>query len=705
MDINCFNDEFNDKLNSKDQEFFHNKLIIKNGNIDKKNTIEKLLEHYISILGEDNPNRYIILLKILSFRECSFEKISDNFKPSKNNFLIKTGFKNDIDLILKNFNWIDKDDVIYIFLNNFYNFNYLSKHVKKIEKKLIISLEKEKYAFRKLLMLGEYFFIQPVTLPGQLLYLELSREDILESISYCLSLLKKKTAIQEKNIKPLQLNFNNQWIINIISQANFLRRYFHLENQISKNTIKTKLDELTLSVINPLSKNRFIGNLRQNIQRNHYIPKNQSANLQPLKIDQLISSLDLNTFFIKKSGPDRYVFEFINILDNNDIAKRIIEYINLDEFTYDEYLLLYTFCMENHIHLDKLLEFKINLNLQFKDLIKFRRLFYIFAEFQKQFFVRHMKGIPCKDNEQNIPKDDEWLKKDADIIRSLSISFGENCDLYKILVFLFEEDKLQEILKILSFTQESKFIDLQYTPIFRYKTNNEEMYQFLNQIFCGSDILRNTLVKNKIRLFENNTEEPVVDMLYNSLKTKFNEMNIFKNKIIRSSNKQQEIDLMLLTSKYVFIFEIKNTITPASDTEERTLIDCIEKSIIQLNNAEEIILANKNPDFMDKEIIKSTILGTRSFAGMKYKNILIQHILEFTNFIETGIITTESGNEKLWSGDYLSEDDLANYLRQDTPFARKFSSKINFYLKISEGSELTERKIRIEESIPYIILD
>ena len=162
---------------------------------------------------------------------------------------------------------------------------------------------------------------------------------------------------------------------------------------------------------------------------------------------------------------------------------------------------------------------------------------------------------------------------------------------------------------------------------------------------------------------------------------------------------------MLLTSKYIFIFEIKNTITPASDTEERTVIDYIEKSIIQLNNAEEIILANKNPNFMSKEIIKSTILGTRSFAGMKYKNILIQHILEFTNFIETGIITTESGNEKLWSGDDLSEDDLANYLRQDTPFARKFSSKINFDLKISEGSELAERKIRIEESIPYIISD
>ena len=134
MDINCFNDEFNDKLNSKDQEFFHNKLIIKNGNIDKKNTIEKLLKHYISLLGEDNPNRYVILLKILSFREYSFEKISDNFKPSKNNFLIKTGFKNDIDLILKNFNWIDKDDVIHIFLNNFYNFNYLSKHVKKLRR-------------------------------------------------------------------------------------------------------------------------------------------------------------------------------------------------------------------------------------------------------------------------------------------------------------------------------------------------------------------------------------------------------------------------------------------------------------------------------------------------------------------------------------------------------------------------------------------
>ena len=134
MDINCFNDEFNDKLNSKDQEFFHNKLIIKNGNIDKKNTIEKLLKHYISLLGEDNPNRYVILLKILSFREYSFEKISDNFKPSKNNFLIKTGFKNDIDLILKNFNWIDKDDVIHIFLNNFYNFKYLSKHVKKLRR-------------------------------------------------------------------------------------------------------------------------------------------------------------------------------------------------------------------------------------------------------------------------------------------------------------------------------------------------------------------------------------------------------------------------------------------------------------------------------------------------------------------------------------------------------------------------------------------
>ena len=335
------------------------------------------------------------------------------------------------------------------------------------------------------------------------------------------------------------------------------------------------------------------------------------------------------------------------------ISEPLRDILRDDKFFYEELLFLTEGCREMFINFEYLLNFKIYNKLTFFDIIKVHRFFYMI----KTFFCTHLETY-LESNPILVYRSILPVYKDEDFENLLSN-------------FVLDEEKVSDFIEIFSwFSGEDKIFDLQYRPLIGV----EDHYIFPLNIFCNSNLLRNSLYIVRKRLYDNNQVDPLADILQKVLKEKFEFVEIQVN--YKKFDYNGDIDVLVKQDDCIFIFECKNTMLPGNIYELRSTYDNIIKGAEQLTKISNALSdENFKKYFYERfgwdlnenyNITTCIVLGTRIFSGYRIENHPVRSIYELVQFIDKGEILYENEPKmSQWQDDNFVHTDLLKYIKED----------------------------------------
>lgn len=523
----------------------------------------------------------------------------------------------------------------------------------RMRQELLNVISKDKESFLKgVLAYAELFF-----LTRNVWHFEndqiVTPEEIGEACSYIASLYFDKTEILPARNCDIDTNKLKEYMGAILS-AHIIKQYLYAEMMIGKLPYFAKIEDKTLSIC-PIDmeyeKYRKAGYVNHEIQRQKVYSnmiknlgtKNNLAIFLDSKKDELEKKFVLK---IEERGIERYVLGID--IDNEEVKELFKSFFNQNNIFSDEVNLVAYICSQFHIEPKNLYSFKINDKITVLEVIKVRRLFM----FMSVIFGHALKK-ECRENAFPPP---------AIVIRSILAAF-EKSKLNFILESFFEKETTKAFLETFTYTPKAdSLFDIQYKPII----DMGSFYYCNVQTLSASDLIRNSLVYHKQRFFEDNSIEPLVDKLYNSLSNRL--ANSKRNYDVGS----QEVDCVAISDNFIFLFEVKNNFLPCNHAEERTTYDYLIKSSKQLRNAvNELNKKNvqnkiendfKISDASLKKIYTCTILGNRVFTGYTIDGHVIRYIDEATNFLDTGKALRDGEEYNMWKGDSFAETDLVWFI-------------------------------------------
>ena len=323
---------------------------------------------------------------------------------------------------------------------------------------------------------------------------------------------------------------------------------------------------------------------------------------------------------------------------NKILIDKLKEYINVDALYIEEAAYLSSTARNFVVHESDLLNKQIIEGFTVNNLLKFQRItkFYFFL------FINTL-----------ITKHDNSLGNYLKILRSIIIPFVDND--YSYLSVFFTDEQIQKYLKVVSIDITKKFIvDLQYTPTLKI----DRIHYNPLTIIANSDIIRNLYVSQRYNKNELFNDSGLVDNVSETIFKRFKELG-FNGEIGYNfvfEKQSSDVDLLVYKDDIIFIFEVKNTISPTSIYELRTSIDCLNKATAQLDLSTK---AFSSVDFIKnynigktekintpKKIVSSVIFTNRLFCGYKHENYEIINYFELMNMIthatvvKSGVIST-----------------------------------------------------------------
>jgi hypothetical protein len=241
----------------------------------------------------------------------------------------------------------------------------------------------------------------------------------------------------------------------------------------------------------------------------------------------------------------------------------------------------------------------------------------------------------------------------------------------RLMVFGLEEDKARAFIDLITWSKDlERPLDIQYFPVVDL---GSESAVFLS-VFSGSNIIRNSLVSTRKRINDDGSVDAVATTLADALGTK---TKLRWTKVEYSwAEGAGDIDVFAVLGSTAFAFECKNTILPCSEFEQRTMLDYLEKAVLQLDRFSAAYSDPKFRELLSKrlgcavpvDLRTGIVLSNRLLSGTSFGGHPVRHVREMANMIATGSgeiwlpISQKPFPVSLWLGRDFDESVLSEYL-------------------------------------------
>lgn len=233
-----------------------------------------------------------------------------------------------------------------------------------------------------------------------------------------------------------------------------------------------------------------------------------------------------------------------------------------------------------------------------------------------------------------------------------------------------DDGKVDDFLELMSWCSGSgTYLDLQYTPIIRLDGHAAILFA----CHLHSDLIRNLLMRSRVRMYASGQQDPISDELAEVLRLHTDKVRTHVN--YNDGALSGELDVVALVDETLFIFECKNTLLPCSAFEQRVLYDHLEKASAQL---ERISVLLQRDDFRETfarglrwgpgmwtSVRYVIVPSVRLFSGIDYCGFPVRHFRELVNFIRCGrgFLAYQGEFEvDFWGGQSFSGALLQEYL-------------------------------------------
>jgi hypothetical protein len=542
---------------------------------------------------------------------------------------------------------------------------FISHHKEKFIKTIMASIE--------ILFTTDYAYDhnQPTSHIGHY-----SKEQLSEAASFLIYIHRDKHGEMRDHLNSIEDNYLllNQYC-EILVKACILKKYYYMEIKVEKLPYQVTLQNNTptlQAIDDEFEKFLRFGYLNNEFKEAELTDtKNKGRALSLLSFPEKSKILHEKCITLDKTPTPRYTFKV-----PEEYLELITTFLDRDKLFFEEICLIKQIIRDYHVDEDTFIKFTLRDNITITDLILFKRIIFLLTHPFYSFLQDKLEHGTTNEK--------------MNVVRSIIPTF-EISRFVDLISNFMDKDIVENIVDMLSYPGRNRIFDFQYTPFI--KINNHIMLPV--STFIKSNTIRNSLLNEQRRFFEDNKKEPLVSKTLSCLEKC---MDFCRANVEYSHGKiSGEIDVLGIKDGCLFTFEVKNSLLPCSPAELRTTFDHIEHGAHQLIQFKELIQNDtefydkfkeeiKAPDFSRDSVHQCIISGNRLLSGYKHRGILICFVHNILNYFSTGKAVIGDRTENMWSGSLLSSTDIINYLN-DSPYQRiniQFMQEYNHTYKIAD---------------------
>ena len=241
-----------------------------------------------------------------------------------------------------------------------------------------------------------------------------------------------------------------------------------------------------------------------------------------------------------------------------------------------------------------------------------------------------------------------------------------------------DEAKCREIITLLTMDLKEPHLDLQYRPL----VNLGNYYAIAPHVVALSNLVRNTIVVNRLRLAAIGPKDRLVQSLMHALQLAgFMVKSDFK---VTVGGRKLELDIVALRDGSLFLFECKNAYHPCSVHEMRNSWDHIRSARKQLDIRRELLVdASNQKQLFGKldwnvetlvEVHTGIVIANRVFHGAILNGHPVRQAHELINVLTTGRLVGHEDSLSFWLGPEFQTADLVAYLSGDSIATRQLAA-------------------------------
>lgn len=245
----------------------------------------------------------------------------------------------------------------------------------------------------------------------------------------------------------------------------------------------------------------------------------------------------------------------------------------------------------------------------------------------------------------------------VDMVEQMRLIFGD-------------EDKSREIIGLLTMNTKDPHLDLQYRPF----VDVGGYYVIAPHVVAVSNLVRNTIVANRLRLAAIGPTDRMVHSVTNALRSAgFEVKSDVKAKV---AGQPLELDIVARRDGALFLFECKNAYHPVSVHEMRNSWDHIRSARKQLDKRHEMLTVQANQAQLFRRlgwkadvpcsVHTGIVVANRVFHGASLNGHPIRQAHELINVLSSGRIAANDDRLSFWLGAEFQTADLIAYLGSES---------------------------------------
>lgn len=505
-----------------------------------------------------------------------------------------------------------------------------------------------------------------------------SAEDLSSAVSYIVHLMRKEVGTEKnlwQNVDEESGEPFDNFYTNLLIDAARLNELSEVESLIDGMPYEVVAEGNVLRVFSTdemLEKSIRLGYIQSSIQseiRNHDVIHHfQRQEHEPPTMKKFIAEAF-------KAGMDELVQLRQQPIERLVVGliqdKKFFEPIASDNYFAEDIACLISVGIENFFPDDSLFV-RVSENLSAIDIIKFQRFF----RFLDAVFEEKLSSFQDSKRQNTLRK-----RSTLPIIRAE--------ELRNQIEFILSPAKTAEVIKLLTLSENERFIDLQYKPLIAAGQN----FIIAPGLIAHSNLVRNIVTANNLRKLVLGDEDPMEDMVLQALREAgFKVRGNFEFNI----DGKRETDIVCWRDGHLFVFECKNSFHPCSPHETRTSYEHLRKAEKQLDVRVQWLKVKENQErllrWLDWEIPVTEnvhtgiITANRVFNGYMMGQHPVRQAHELINVVKNGHIRiAEDETVSFWRGVHLNARDLVGYLEGDSVIQLQFAQMHPFERRIQIG--------------------
>ena len=245
--------------------------------------------------------------------------------------------------------------------------------------------------------------------------------------------------------------------------------------------------------------------------------------------------------------------------------------------------------------------------------------------------------------------------------------------MHMMLIFK-SEPKVHALIKLFRMTIDTDHLDLQYRPLIDVGSH----YVIAPHLLAASNLVRNTIVSNKLRAREIGEVDPMVEAVADALREAGFTLEIGFE--LRAGGLDFELDIVAWRDGHLFFIECKNAYHPCSSHEMRNSYGHIEEAEEQLDKRRQIFTEPHHQKALFQKLgwaVEPTahvhtaiVIANRVFHGARLNGHPVRQAHELINLLTRGRIVGAERSLSLWGGETFHAEDLVTYLSDESLIAK-----------------------------------